>query len=183
MYCPQPKMEHLAPAHAPAISRRTFSAMALLLAGRPRALSGATRIKETLEQSLRQKKIPAATAMVANAKKTLYTGAFGVNVNPNSVYYIASMTKAITSTAAMQLVEQGKVHLDEPVAKHLPQLANLDVLQGFDQNTGKPILGPAGKPVTLRLLLSHTSGFCYDTWDEQMFRYVSKTRSCRRARL
>jgi methyl acetate hydrolase len=73
------------------------------------------------------------------------------------------------------LVEQGKVQLDEPVAKYLPQLAKLDVLQGFDQNTGKPILRPAGKPVKLRLLLSHTSGFCYDTWDEQMFRYVSKT--------
>lgn len=113
--------------------------------------------------------------MVATVDRTLYTGAFGDAIHPNSIFYIASMTKAITSTAAMQLVEQGKVQLDEPVAKHLPQLAKLDVLHGFDKNTGKPILRPATKPVTLRLLLSHASGFCYDTWDEQMFRYVSKT--------
>jgi methyl acetate hydrolase len=164
------------------ITRRHFSGITLLLATTPRNLFGATGLNETLRSALERRNIPAATAMVATADKTLYTGAFGkrdgssgVAVTPDSIFSIASMTKAISSTAAMQLVEQGKVQLDEPVAKHLPELAKLSVLDGFDKSTGKPILRPAAKPVTLRLLLSHTSGFCYDTWDEQMFKYVSKT--------
>ena len=53
------------------------------------------------------------------------------------------MTKAITTVAALQLVEQGKVRLDEPASKHLPQLEKLNVLEGFDPNAGKPILPPA----------------------------------------
>jgi methyl acetate hydrolase len=97
-----------------------------------------------------------------------------VAATTGSIFAIASMTKAITSTAALQLVEQGKATLDEPVAKHLTQLANLDVLQGFDKNTGKPVLRPSSKPVTLRQLLTHTSGFCYDGWDEQMFKYAAQ---------
>jgi CubicO group peptidase (beta-lactamase class C family) len=107
----------------------------------------------------------------------LYSGAFGkrdadsgIDVTPDSIFAIASMTKAITSTAAMQLVELGKVTLEEPVAKHLPELAKLDVLEGFDE-VGKPKLRPASKPVTLKHLLTHTSGFAYDTWDQSMLKY------------
>ena len=92
----------------------------------------------------------------------------------DSIFAIASMTKAITTVAALQLVEQGKVDLAEPVAGRLPQLANLDVLEGFDA-AGKPSLRPAKTPLTLRHLLTHTSGFCYDTWDGNMFRYSSAT--------
>src|SRR5450432_387559 len=84
------------------------------------------------------------------------------------------MTKAVTTVAALQLVEQGKVTLDEPVSKHLPQLEKLDVLDGFDA-AGKPILRPAKTPITLKHLLTHTSGLCYDIWDGNMFRYVSQT--------
>jgi len=115
--------------------------------------------------------------MVATADKTLYSGAFGkrdadsgIDVTPDSIFAIASMTKAITSTAAMQMVERGKVTLEEPVAKHLPELAKLDVLEGFDE-AGKPKLRPASKPVTLKHLLTHTSGFAYDTWDQSMVKY------------
>ena len=82
------------------------------------------------------------------------------------------MTKAITTVAALQLVEQGKVDLAEPVAKHLPQLANIDVLEGFDP-AGKPSFRPAKTQLTLRHLLTHTSGLCYETWDAEMFRYTS----------
>ena len=122
--------------------------------------------------------------MAATAKRTIYSGAFGkrdsvsgMAVTTNSIFAIASMTKAITSTAAMQLVERGKITLDEPVAKRLPQLGNLSILEGFDKDTGKPMLRPPTRPVTLRHLLTHTSGFCYDTWDEQMHKYEAQVPS------
>ncbi len=82
------------------------------------------------------------------------------------------MTKAITTAAVLQLVEQGKVQLDEPVSKYLPKLAKLEVLRGFDK-AGKPMLSAAKTPVTLKHLLTHTSGFCYDIWDGDMFRYTT----------
>ena len=85
------------------------------------------------------------------------------------------MTKAITTTAALQLVEQGKLKLDEPAARILPELGKLKVIAGFDASTGEPVLRPVSKPVTLRHLLTHTSGFAYDTWNETMFRYAEKT--------
>src|SRR4029077_3124990 len=74
----------------------------------------------------------------------------------------------------MQLVERGRLKLDEPVAKHLPELGKLDVIQGFDA-AAKPILRPAAKPITLRHLLTHTSGFAYPTWSEEMFKYTQAT--------
>jgi CubicO group peptidase (beta-lactamase class C family) len=86
------------------------------------------------------------------------------------------MTKAITTVAALQLVEQGKIKLDDPVSQHLPQLAKLEVLEGFDPQAGKPRLRPAATPVTLKHLLTHTSGMCYDIWDPNMFQYTSKTK-------
>jgi CubicO group peptidase (beta-lactamase class C family) len=119
--------------------------------------------------------------MVATANKVIYQAAFGtrdsrsgVRVNVESIFDIASMTKAIATTAALQLVEQGKMTLDEPAGKHLPELEKLDILEGFDKQ-GKPLLRPATKPVTLRHLLSHSSGFAYDTWNENMWRYAELT--------
>ncbi len=137
-------------------------------------------IDEVLRGGIGRRKIPAVVAMFASNKKTLYSGAFGardasgVPVRMDSIFAIASMTKAVTTVAALQLVDEGKLSLDEPVAKFLPKLVNLDVLEGFDA-AGKPSLRPAKTPITLRHLVTHTSGLCYDTWDEQMFRYASQT--------
>ena len=150
----------------------------LVSAASTHGLFGATgEIDETLRAGIRRRKIPCVTAMVANADQTIYTGAFGTRdaasgkeVTPDSIFAIASMTKAITSTAAMQLVERGKLTLDEPVSKHLPELAKLEVLEGFD-GAGKPMLRPARTPVALKHLLTHTSGFAYDTWDADMVKW------------
>jgi hypothetical protein len=161
------------------LNRRQFGTLALAFA--PRRLRGATSVDKILSDGIASRKIPAVSAMVATRDKTLYSGAFGTRdssgapVTPQSIFSIASMTKAIATTAALQLVERGKVELEAPASNYLPQLANLDVCEGFDTN-GKPVLRPAKTPVTLKHLLTHTSGFCYDIWDGGMFQYVSRTK-------
>src|SRR5947208_457803 len=64
--------------------------------------------------------------------------------------------------------------IDEPVSRLLPKLANLQVLDGFDPSTGKPMLRLVKTQITLKHLLTHTSGLCYDNWDGNMFRYTSQ---------
>src|SRR6202044_1300910 len=129
-----------------------------------------------------QHKIPACVAMAATADKITYSAAVGkrdsasgVGVTLDSIFGIASMTKPVTSVAAMQLVEQGKLKLDEPASTYIKELGKLQVLHGFDEATGKPILKPATKPVTLRTLLTHTSGFAYDTWFPDMVRWEKES--------
>src|SRR5205823_5861594 len=95
----------------------------------------------------------------------------GPDMTLDSVFRIASMTKAITSVAAMQLVEQGKLKLEDPVPTIDPALASPQVLEGFDA-AGAPKLRPAKRPITLRHLLTHTAGFSYDIWDAETGRYI-----------
>src|ERR1700686_3252639 len=154
--------------------------------------------KAQIDQILRQKsdarEIPGVVAMAANSKELIYQGAFGKRdlskddaMTPDSVFWIASMTKAITAAAAMQLVEQGKLSLDAPIGKVLPDLAAPQVLEGFDAQ-GEPKLRPANKEITLRHLMTHTAGFCYDMWNGDMVKYLEKTgtpgiTSCKNAAL
>jgi CubicO group peptidase (beta-lactamase class C family) len=143
------------------------------------AAPGTSMVDETLRSGIVRRKIPAVVGMVANENKTIYAGAFGQRdssgapVKVDSIFQIASMTKAITTVAALQLVEQGRLGLDDRVEEFLPQFNKIQVLEGFDSK-GEPSLRPAVPPPTLRQLLTHTSGLCYDIWDGEMFRYVSK---------
>jgi methyl acetate hydrolase len=141
--------------------------------------------KPEIDQLLRQmadaKQIPGVVAMAATGKDVIYQGAFGkrdlsgdVAMTPDSLFWIASMTKAITTAAGMQLVEQGKLSLDEPIGKVLPDLAAPQVLEGFDAR-GEPKLRPANKPITLRHLMTHTAGFAYNMWNGDMVQYLEKT--------
>ena len=131
--------------------------------------------KAQIDQILRQKsdaaEIPGAVAMAANGKDVIYQGAFGKRdlskddpMTVDSVFWIASMTKAVTSAGAMQLVEQGKLSLDTPIGKLLPDLASPQVLEGFDAK-GEPKLRPAKGTITLRHLMTHTAGFSYELWN------------------
>ncbi|MSP00038.1 MAG: class A beta-lactamase-related serine hydrolase [Acetobacteraceae bacterium] len=124
---------------------------------------------------------PGVTAAAANADGVIHEAAFGrrglagdAAMTKDTVFRIASMTKAITGAAAMQMVEQGKLSLDQPAGEILPFLANPGVLDGFDA-AGEPKLRPAKGVVTLRKLLTHTSGFVYDTWNGEMNKYAAKT--------
>jgi CubicO group peptidase (beta-lactamase class C family) len=84
------------------------------------------------------------------------------------------MTKAVTAACAMQLVEQGKLSLDGDIATVLPELARVQVLDGVDPS-GQPRLRAPRRPITLRHLLTHTSGFTYDIWNTDMGRHMEAT--------
>jgi CubicO group peptidase (beta-lactamase class C family) len=92
----------------------------------------------------------------------------------DTLFWIASCTKAVTCVAAMQLVEDGRLGLDDPVGRWLPQLAEPKRLEGFDE-AGQPILSPAKAPITLRRLLSHTSGLAYGFTSAALDRYITAT--------
>lgn len=160
------------------LSRRDFNAAVLL--GAPLFAQPSGSIATTLAAGLQRHHIPCAVGMAATAERITYSGAFGKRdsaspspLTTDAIFSIASMTKAITTAAAMQLVEQGKLALDEPAAKTLPILGQIQVLNGYDA-AGKPVLRPVVKPITLRHLLTHTSGFCYSGWDKQMTEYQTK---------
>ena len=141
--------------------------------------------KAQIDQMLRQKcdavEIPGVVAVAASGSEVIYQGAFGKRdlskpdaMTTDSVFWIASMTKAITTAAAMQLVEQGKLALDAPIGKLLPDLAAPQVLEGFDAK-GEPKLRPAKSAITLRQLMTHTAGFCYELWNGDKAAYLEKT--------
>jgi methyl acetate hydrolase len=137
------------------------------------------QIDRVLEAAIARGDVPGVVAMAATAGGTVYEGAFGRRALPDgaamtadTVFWIASMTKAITSTAAMQLVEEGKLALDRPIADILPELASPQVLEGFDP-AGEPKLRPARRPITLRHLITHTAGFVYDIWNAEIGRYMA----------
>lgn len=141
--------------------------------------SGArTRMDAVLQAAVAAGDVAGVVALAADDRGVIYEGAFGrrevgkgLAMTLDTVFWIASMTKTITSVAAMQLVEQGKLDLDRPLGEINPELASPQVLEGFDAQ-GKPRLRLARGPVTLRHLLTHTSGFTYELWNGDYLRYL-----------
>lgn len=139
------------------------------------------QIDQILMDAADARSVPGVVAMAADHTGVIYEGAFGRRALPDgvpmsldTVFWIASMTKAITAVAAMQLVEQGKLDLDLPACEVIGQLARAQVIDHFD-HTGNPVLRRPKRPITLRNLLTHTSGFSEDVWHADMKRYVEKT--------
>ncbi|HEY8643182.1 MAG TPA: serine hydrolase domain-containing protein [Candidatus Dormibacteraeota bacterium] len=137
-----------------------------------------TDADRVLEQAVEAGAVAGVVAVAADDKGVVYEGAFGKRAAEGSapmtldtVFWIASMTKAITSVAALQQVEHGRLSLDEPIAGVLPELKDPQVLEGFEAK-GKPKLRAAKRPLTLRMLLTHTAGFTYDIWNADMGRYM-----------
>jgi CubicO group peptidase (beta-lactamase class C family) len=140
-------------------------------------------IDSVLQAGVGAREIPGVVAMAANEQSVLYEGAFGLRnmagdarMSTDTIFRIASMVKLLTSVAALQLVEQGRLRLDEPAADIDPTLASIPVLAGFDTK-GEPQLRASERPVTLRNLLSHTSGFSYLLWDPKVARYLKLARA------
>jgi CubicO group peptidase (beta-lactamase class C family) len=126
-------------------------------------------IDAVLADAVKRGDVPGVVAMVVNRRGIIYRGAFGVAdaasrrpLTVDAIFRIASMTKPITSLAAMQLMEQGSFRLDDRADRYLPELANLQVFDSFDERTGDYTLRPAKRPVTIRHLLTHTSGLGYN---------------------
>lgn len=145
-------------------------------------MSGGTKqIDRVLRSAVERGDIPGVIAMATDGKDTIYEGAFGVRelggsrpMQIDTVCWIHSMTKAITGACIMQLVEQGRVGLDDDCGPLVPALAHPRVLEGFDTH-GKPKFRPARGVITLRRLLTHTAGFVYDNWNADMLRYHAIT--------
>jgi methyl acetate hydrolase len=127
-------------------------------------------IQKTLNESVENGAVHGVIAAAATDKGMIFEGAAG-DLRTNSVIWIASMTKAVTGAAVMQLVERGKLSLDAPAADVLPEIAKKEVLVSIDAD-GTVRTRPSARPITLRHLLTHTSGMGYDTWDADIFRYV-----------
>ena len=138
-------------------------------------------IDHVLCQAVHAHDVPGVVAMAATDQGVMYEGAFGTRelgkdaaMTPDTVVWIASMTKAVTSAAAMQLVERGQLQLDSPAADVVPELAQAQVLTGFDAS-GTPQLRAPKRAMTLKHLLTHTAGFSYEMFSADIVKYQTAT--------
>jgi CubicO group peptidase (beta-lactamase class C family) len=138
-------------------------------------------LKAILDEAVAAGRAPGLAAAVITPDGQRHSAQSGVRragepeaVTADTLFWIASCTKAITSVAALQLVERGLIDLDAPVGDRLPVLAAPRVLTGFDAD-GAPVTRPAQAPITLRRLLTHTSGLAYDFNCADLTRYLTAT--------
>lgn len=134
-----------------------------------------------LSEAARAGEVPGVVAMVANRDGLLYQGGFGTRrlgadapMTPDTVTWIASMTKAITTVALLQLVEEGRVDLDAPASTYAPEIGEAALLHDFDAE-GRPLTRTPARPVTVRHLLTHTAGYTYDFASSALRKYMKAT--------
>src|SRR4051794_36217230 len=167
-------MDHGCMARRAAIVVVTVVAAAATLGSAwPRAASpvpqrAAPSIDARLTDAVARGDVPGVVATAVTRSGIAYQGAFGAAdattrrpLATDAIFRIASMTKPVTSVAAMQFVEQGRLALDDPADKYLPELANLKVFDTFDEATGAYTVRPTARTLTVRHLLTHTSGLGY----------------------
>ena len=129
-------------------------------------------VEELLTDDINNNKIPGAVVLVGNEKGIVYQKAFGVK-NPltnekystDDIFRIASMTKAITSVAVLKLWEDGRINLDDPIEKYIPEFKDTEILETFNEKDSSYSSKPSTKKITIRQLLTHTSGVGYDFID------------------
>jgi CubicO group peptidase (beta-lactamase class C family) len=130
--------------------------------------TGKTAISRQLSGAVVRGDTPGVVALVVSREGVLYEGAAGkldvahnVAMPVDAIFAIASMTKPVTSVAVMMLLEEGRLKLDDPVSKYLPGFDNLQVITKFNDKDATYETRPAKRPMTIRHLLTHTSGIGY----------------------
>ncbi|MDG1951026.1 MAG: serine hydrolase, partial [Gammaproteobacteria bacterium] len=131
--------------------------------------SGVSELDDVLGNGVKEFSIPGAVALVTNGERNIYLNAFGMSgseskkpMTSDAIFRIASMTKPITSIGVLQLLENGKIGLDDPISEHLIDLPQFEVFDKFDFDDGSYTTRPAQNEVTIRHLLTHTSGVAYN---------------------
>src|SRR5256714_11200569 len=156
-----------AKAESPANAARSFSP------------EGFSRVGDYIRNEIASGKIPGAIVLIQQHGKPVYFESFGVRdvatklpMTPDTIFRLYSMSKPITSVAIMMLVEDGKLRLDDPVAKYIPDFADTKVGVEKTDEGGKPalVLEPLNRPITIEDLLRHTSGLTYGFYGENAVR-------------
>jgi methyl acetate hydrolase len=136
------------------------------------------KLQHLLDQAVAQKDVPFVVAIVADKDKTLFAGQAG-DAAPNrkaasdTLFRVFSMTKAIGATAAMILIDRGKLQLHTPVEEVLPAFQKLQVLERFEND--QPVMRTPRAKATIRHLATHTSGLEYEFWNSDVAAYMQKT--------
>jgi len=143
--------------------------------------TGGSSIDAYLERAATQTDVPGVVAMVTNREETIYRGAFGWQdmarhrpMAPDAIFRIASMTKPVTSVAVMMLIENDRIELDDPISRFLPGRVPEDVFASFDFDDLSYTSRPARGSVTIRQLLSHTSGLGYPFSNEILLALIGE---------
>jgi methyl acetate hydrolase len=140
-----------------------IAALVVSVSAQQTAAPAAGPLDKVLASAVENRQVPASVAMVATSRGVGYTGAVGLPAD--TIFSIASMTKPVTSVALMQLVEAGKVRLEEPAHTYLPELRGIQVLE-------RGVLRAPKSPPTVRQLLAHTSGFAYEFLNREIAEHV-----------
>jgi CubicO group peptidase (beta-lactamase class C family) len=156
----------------PALGQPAAPAPVLLPAAAPASVGvspeGLAQIDQVLQGYVADGRLPGVIALVARDGKVVYRKAFGyadaaakIPLRPDAIERIASQTKAITSAGLMELYDQGKFQLDDPISKYLPAFAHPKVLASFNATDTTFTTVPARREITIRQLFTHTSGIGY----------------------
>ena len=140
-------------------------------------LNNSAAIDDYLEQAVSTTKIPGVVALVIDNENVLYSAAFGnqnataeIPMSMGTLFNIASMTKPVAATAIMMLVEEGKLDLDDPISKYVPELSGKTVISTFKDEDAAYTTRPARQEITIRNLMSHSSGLAYGFSSTTVFR-------------
>ena len=126
------------------------------------------KIDDIISEDIKENKIPGAVVLVGNEDEIIFEKAYGIKnpetnekYNTNDIFRIASMTKAITSVGVLKLWEEGKIGLDDPINKYIPKFENIEILESFNNEDTSYTSNISTKKITIRQLLTHTSGIGY----------------------
>src|SRR5262245_28389433 len=161
-----------------------ISARRLSARQRPMTDSACSALRDFLDAAVARGLAPAVAVSVVNADREVFLHAAGkrdvandARLAPDAIFRIASMTKPVTSLAVMMLDDDGTIGVEDSVATYLPELANLRVLTEFDEASGRWETRPPARPITIRNLLTHTSGITYAFLDARLAKIDDGTRA------